>query len=370
MNAPARRLVFGFMSGTSMDGVDGAAVEIIGAGLEMNAIFLRLVSAPLNGLSETMRRIASGEIDSEDAIERAAAQLGEIHAELGAELAREFGVPDLACAHGQTVRHQPPDSVQLFDPAPLLRAVSCPVVFDLRRADLEAGGQGAPITPIADWALFRASDESRAIVNLGGFCNATLLAAGGDPTTLHAQDVCACNQVMDAVARRALGAACDEGGEAACAGTASETAALELVRLLETQSRSGRSLGTHDEAAAWVNAWIDRLEPADLAASAAEAIGAVIGSHLAEVDQVLLAGGGARNRALVEAITRSCASPIALVDDLGVPAQAREAVCMALLGALCEDGVAITLPQVTGCATPAPVAGVWMRPASMDDAVA
>ena len=67
--------------------------------------------------------------------------------------------------------HQPPISWQLIDPTPIARQFTAPVISDLRQADLAAGGQGAPITPLADWIAFRDPDKRRAIVNLGGFCN-------------------------------------------------------------------------------------------------------------------------------------------------------------------------------------------------------
>ncbi len=102
---------------------------------------------------------------------------------------------DLVVAHGQTVYHAPPLSWQLCAPGPIAHALQVPVLCDLRSADIAAGGQGAPITPIADHILFRHAREARAVVNLGGFCNITTLPAGDDATRVRGGDVCACNQV-------------------------------------------------------------------------------------------------------------------------------------------------------------------------------
>jgi anhydro-N-acetylmuramic acid kinase len=101
-----------------------------------------------------------------------------------------------------------------------------------------------------------------------------------------------------------------------------------------------------------------------LAASAVSAIAATIADAVGEhhVDELILAGGGARNRALVARLTEMSNVPTMLSDDLGVPIEAREAMCFAVLGALCADGVPITLPRVTGCREPAPISGVWCRP--------
>ena len=96
------------------------------------------------------------------------------------------------------------------------------------------------------------------------------------------------------------------------------------------------------------------------AASACAAIGREIGGAIGACDEALLGGGGVRNRALVGAIASAAPGVrVRTTDELGVPAPFRESVAMAVLGALCADGVAITLPAVTGVAEPAPIAGVW-----------
>jgi anhydro-N-acetylmuramic acid kinase len=77
---------------------------------------------------------------------------------------------------------------------------------------------------------------------------------------------------------------------------------------------------------------------------------------------VILAGGGTRNRALTQAIASIAKAPVKTSDDHGVPVEARESMAIAILGALCADGVAISLPQVTGCPSPPPIAGVWSMP--------
>src|SRR5690606_34564910 len=120
------------------------------------------------------------------------------------------------------------------------------VISDLRQRDLAQGGQGAPITPLADWILFKDAGASRAIVNLGGFCNATILPAAQDTdcarTSLDAVrgfDICPCNQLLDWIARNRLGAAFDQRGDAAMRG---QPHAL-LRERLRTRCSGTRSLG-------------------------------------------------------------------------------------------------------------------------------
>ena len=366
--ASVTRHVVGVMTGTSIDGIDAALVRITGRDLEMQAELVRHVSHPLRELADLLRRAADQIPMSAGESAQIAWKFGELHANvIGDVLDDHVRGPDLICVHGQTVFHQPPVSWQLINPAPIAARFACPVVSDLRQADLAAGGQGAPITPIADWVLFRDLRKTRAIVNLGGFCNATILprhepkSAMAELSQIKGSDVCACNQVLDLVAREALGKPFDVDGAAARSGHAAPQAAESLYQTLSGQRRGGRSLGTGDEGEQWVRSHVRSLSPADLAASAVDAIGRCIGERLrdSEVNQVIVAGGGARNAALIESIANKAKAPLHMSDECGVPIDARESMCFAILGALCYDDVPITLPQVTGCRRPAPVAGTW-----------
>jgi 1,6-anhydro-N-acetylmuramate kinase len=356
MDTGAPRLVAGAMTGTSMDGIDVALARIEGAGLAMSVEIVRRHAQPLDALADGLREATRRPDAGHGAL---AVALGALHADAFATLLD--GVrPDFVAAHGQTIAHRPPVSRQLLDPHPIAERLGCPVVHDLRQADLAAGGQGAPITPIADWVLFRA-DAPRLVVNLGGFCNVTRLGAGG-VEEIEAFDVCACNHVLDAVARGVLGCAYDEDGRCAARGMADAERAADLRERLEDQARAGRSLGNGDELTEWVDEHAGAVAPDDLAATAVEAVAAVVAGAARDVEEVVVAGGGALNRALVSELARRCDGAVRSTEELGVPVEAREALAMAVLGALSRDGVAITLPQVTGCARPAPVAGRWVEP--------
>lgn len=363
----AVRHIIGCMTGTSLDALDAAIVRVEGAGLSLRAAFIRGLSRPLGQLSAALRRLASQEPMSAGEIARLSREFSVLHAEAVREVAAAAGVrPDLVAVHGQTVFHAPPVSWQLFNPAPLAEAVRTLVVFDLRAADLARGGQGAPITPIADWILFADDHEPRAIVNLGGFCNITLLPAGPrDPSRLAAVegfDVCAGNHLLDAVARAVLRTEFDADGAAALAGKVLADPLEDLVGILRSQSGSRRSLGTGDEALEWVSRYRAHAAPNDLAATACEALGQVIAHRTLGVQRVLLAGGGAKNAALVRAISGRSGARVERTDAFAVPIGFREAAGMAVLGALSADRVPITLPRVTGVSDPAPVAGVWAFP--------
>lgn len=361
------RRVVGCMTGTSVDGLDVALVDVRGTGLEMVCRVVRLGTRELGTLQKPLRALADGAAMTAGAIATLAHDFGVLHAEAIAELLAGERA-DLVCVHGQTVFHTPPVSWQLLNPWPIVRRIGARMVYDLRGADLAAGGQGAPITPIADAVLLGSRAELAngfAVVNLGGFANYTAVPAAGGKMlaerlgAIRGGDVCVCNQLLDRIARERLGVAFDADGARATAGRVDAAACERLVAMIRPREK-GRSLGTGDESFAWVEE-TRSLSGDDAAATACEAIGRVIGESLRGFATVLLAGGGARNKALAAAIARhgkGSGGQVRLIDEFGIAATHREAIEFAVLGALCEDRVAITLPAVTGVSV-APISGAW-----------
>jgi anhydro-N-acetylmuramic acid kinase len=355
------------MTGTSIDSIDAAVVRISGRGLDMRAEFLRGASSPLGDLAARLRRLA----------EQHPMAAGEI-----AALSRDFSLAhipvlreaigqeriDLACIHGQTVFHQPPVSWQMLTPACIAHELKIPIVSDLRAADLAAGGQGAPVTPIADLILYGAmAPDGQTIVNLGGFCNITVLPARTEITPspqpelaspIEAKDVCACNQLLDAIARARLDLPYDQDGRRGLAGTPQKPVTDDLHSLLAAQARSGRSLGTGDELARCLDRH-GNARPEDLLSSACDAIAATIAPRIR--GRAILAGGGVRNLCLLRSL-RTALPDYTTSDALGLPSEYREAACFAILGALCQDRIPITLPAITRLRGPAPIAGSWVLP--------
>jgi len=373
------RLVVGCMTGTSIDALDVALVEITGLGLDMRVRLVRTLSRPLGDVGEGLRRFAQQQPAMPA---REIAALNHAFSTLHAEAVREaigHMMADLVAVHGQTVFHTPPLTWQLFEPAIVARETMVPVVSNFRAADVAAGGQGAPITPIADYILFRDARERRAVVNLGGFCNHTTLPpaqAGADHfhaiDGIVAGDICACNHVLDGLARLLFNLPFDEGGTQALMGQIDEACYQEFVDFFEMQAGLGRSLGTQDDLAArltGIAAARTRGEKAvktdprrTIVRSACAAMATVTVNHVGAVDRLILAGGGVLNKALVAEFQKRSRAPVNRSDDLGVPAPYREAIAMAVLGALCQQRVPITLPQVTKLRGPAPVAGSWVYP--------
>jgi 1,6-anhydro-N-acetylmuramate kinase len=387
------RRAVGCMTGTSIDSLDVTLAEITGTGLTMHARFIRGHTAPLGDLVPRLRALAEQQPMTASEIATLSREFSTLHVDAIRSLMGDDHVPaDLVCVHGQTVYHKPPVSWQLLTPAIIAHELGVPVVHDLRAADLAKGGQGAPITPIADWVFFGHLPGPLGIVNLGGFCNVTVLPgtavapAGSDlytPATyehlheartlrdgrgtdqlkeMRGKDVCACNQLLDAIARKLLNREYDEDGQRALAGEVRSDALEDLEGVLNSQAGSRRSLGTGDESGEWISRWRSRVGGDDLAATACEGIAKQIAEATFGCRTLLLAGGGARNKALAGAIESCGTSRVETLSAHGVPGEFREAAEFAVLGALCQDRVPITLPNVTGVRIPAPIAGCWTIP--------
>lgn len=389
---PRERIVAGCMTGTSLDGLDAALVRIVGTGLDMTAEYLGWVSHPMDpGLRDTLMHLASGGAAEPLTYLRAARGVGELYADGVQHLVDETNGPrpEFVVAHGQTIWHAPrdprkdsqgnipgggPKSWQLFDPWPVVRRHGVPVCYDLRQADLIAGGEGAPLTPLADWVMYRAT-VPRSVVNLGGVCNFTYIGLQG-PAQMHAADTFACNLLIDGITQRLYpGRRYDDRGKIASSGKvlpfAREYVMQDRLRLDPDVGNEGchnvdcyESLGREVFNADWIEGFIasapESASPQDILCSAVQCVASLVPLCSGEV---ILAGGGARNDFLVDQIRRSRppkshVKKISLSDDLGIPCEAREAMGFAVLGALSQDGVPCSLPQVTGATDPG-VAGVW-----------
>ena len=359
------------MTGTSLDGLDVALARINGRGLGLTAALIGHRAVPLPAsLRDTLGDLAGGKPLPPIDILRAARHLGVVHA----RGLRQRCWPGIrACkstrrvAHGQTICHAPGDGLswQLFDPWPLVRTLKVAVGYDLRQADLIAGGQGAPITPLADWVLFRAAGD--AVVNLGGIVNVTRLAT--TPQAVRGADVSPANLLLDGLCVALCDEPFDRDGRRALAG-APDTALTQAVHAAVHERLTDRTLGREQFGAAWSRHLADTLgrthRPGDVLAAAAAVVARIAAGHpaLRDAKRWLLAGGGVRNAALRAAFEReadAAGATARLTDDTGVPAEAREAVAFAVLGALSQDGQPATLAGVTGADDPG-VAGVWAFP--------
>ncbi|WP_410812407.1 anhydro-N-acetylmuramic acid kinase [Micromonospora sp. 067-2] len=365
--------VVGLMSGTSYDGVDVVAAEFT---VEGDTLWLR----PLGhrgldydeGLRAEIAALLPPAATTIEAVCRLDNRLGAVFAEaaaVGVQLAG--GRADAVVSPGQTVFHWVADGVawgtlQLGGVARVAARVGVPVLSDLRSADIAAGGQGAPLVPAFDALLLGEADGAaapRAALNLGGIANLTVVAPG---VPVLGYDVGPANALLDAAARRFLDRPCDLDGARAAAGRVHPGLLAELLAEPYYAAPPPKSTGKELFGAGYLDRQLAALgEPVpvdDLLATLTELTARVVAAECDRhrVAEVVAAGGGVRNPTLLGRLAALGAGRWRLrgSDELGVPAQAKEAYAFALLGWLSWHGLPGSISSVTG-ATRGAVLGSW-----------
>lgn len=351
------------MSGTSLDGVDAALVELHGPTHATLRHFITRPFAP----GERQRVLAA--IHEGSAREYAVlhAALAEWAAEAVHRLLAEARVPasalDFIAFPGQTLWHEPPATTwQLGEPAVLAERFGVRVVSGFRGRDVAAGGQGAPLVPVADVLLFGAADHARILLNIGGMANLTWVRRRCADEDAIAFDTGPGMAVIDQVAGLvAPGATADLDGAMAARGTADPGLLAELLDDPFFAQAPPRSTGRERFDRAYAERLHARAPGADGVATAVEltsaSIARAIGDWLPPAGEVVVSGGGVHHPGLMASLGRRLAGlPGAPVlrrfDELFFPGDAKEAVAFALLGYLAIHGQPGNLPRVTGAAGP------------------
>jgi len=384
--------VLGLMSGTSLDGIDAALLEVGDLELSpgdtvprlLGALDWELLAFGTRPFSQEERGAIQETMASGGPREMALlhTSLGEWFAAAALELLEKERVPPESVSalgsHGQTIWHEPPQaemrgsSLQMGCPATLAERTGIGVVSDFRSRDLAAGGHGAPLVPWADRIFFSSPRGPRAIQNLGGMANVTWLPRAKDPTPVLAFDTGPGVALLDAAMELATAGkkTFDENGNLARQGRVSE---VVLERLLahpffrkppprstgretfgsglvdEVVKEMGAEQGRDLVPGSTLQGWSDLL--ATLTLLTARSIGEAYRRWVLPrgVDEVFLMGGGSRNPVLVEAIEGEL-SPLDVLpgESLGMDADAREAAAFALLAWAHLMGIPANMPEATG----------------------
>jgi anhydro-N-acetylmuramic acid kinase len=374
--------VAGIMSGTSVDGVDVAVVRIAPGkprpkltllahqGFSFPAPLRRAVLAAMNAASTSTAELA-----------RLNWRLGIAYSEAVAATLERHELPlDLIGCHGQTLYHQPrPASYagrsfactwQLGEPALLAASAGVPVVSNFRPADIVAGGQGAPLVPLLDYALFADSRRGRVLQNIGGIANFTAIPAGASADSVMAFDSGPGNMLIDALALELFNKKFDRSGNYAAAGEILASVLSAFLRnpyfAQKPPRTAGREQFGREYAAKFLSACRKRSSnPNDaLATATALTVESIVASYKqfvhrkmrgAPVDYVV-SGGGARNATLMAMLARRL-SPLgcelAVSEQFGLPAEAKEAAAFALLAWQTWHHLPANVPAATGASRPA-----------------
>lgn len=369
------RVLLGLMSGTSLDGISAAAVAIGYDG----RFFAQLLGFRQVAFEEEQRQRLARALEQGSAAEYARLDfaLGQWLAAAGALVMEEAGLSAAQVAavasHGQTIWHEPPAATwQLGQAAVIAEQLGLPVISDFRVADVAAGGQGAPLVPIADALLFSHPSKWRALVNLGGMANLSLIPPGGILPEVVAFDTGPGVAVVDGVVQRLKpGLRFDRNGELGSRGIVIEAVVQEALDHPFFSALPPKSTGRELFSALYTERLLARCRelepgasPADIIATAVAvtvrslAMGLQAGMSLrglraADLEDVVISGGGARNRAIVKQLSQVIEPlPLRFFEELFFDGEAKEAVAFALLGYLYLEGIPGNLAQVTGARGP------------------
>jgi anhydro-N-acetylmuramic acid kinase len=383
---PRAMTVAGVMSGTSADGVDVALCRIGPGRRKGEPPRVRLIAAAGFAYPRAVRaavmRVMEGDALPAAEMSRLNWRLGEIYADAVDATAAKFEVrADLVGCHGQTVHHEPAvrkvlggavrSTWQMGEAAVLAERLRCPVVSDMRPADLAAGGQGAPLVPMLDYCLFRSARVSRVLQNLGGIGNLTALPAGCSEEQVLAFDTGPGNMVIDRCMEALYGRRFDRDGAVARRGRVLERVVARVLRERYFSALPPKSCGREEFGAGFCTRFIGMCRDAGasdadcVATATALTAGSVLDAYrrfvrprleesaAAKSVEFCVAGGGVKNRALMAMLREGfdgLGVRVRLTDEFGVPAQAKEAMAFALLAWLTLHGLPGNLPAATGAA--------------------
>jgi anhydro-N-acetylmuramic acid kinase len=374
------RLAVGLMSGTSMDGIDAALVEIRGSPERPRVRLLAFVKVPYGPEVRTrIARMAAGDAVNAGAISQLNFLLGGLFAEAALKVCRRAGVSprqvSVAGSHGQTIYHQGAptregglqiaSTLQIAEPAVIAERTGVPVVADFRTADIAAGGQGAPLVPMVDYLLLRDAREGRVALNIGGIANVTVLPARTKPEDVFGFDTGPGNMVIDALIRHFTKGreSYDAGGRMAARGKVIAPLLAELLRLPLFDREPPRSFGREEFGETLVEQFFLRQRRArveDVLCTAIEFTARTITEALerfvfprSQVHRLIVSGGGAHNKFLIKRL-RSLLPQLKIEpsDRYGLPVDAKEAIAFAILADRAMHGLPGNLPRVTGARRP------------------
>jgi anhydro-N-acetylmuramic acid kinase len=362
----------GLISGTSLDGIDVAVCRIDGHAQELTIDLLAFdtIAYPDAIRAELLRLYD----DQQNAVARVCALnvvVGEAFADAAMHVLVGAGIDgdliEVIGSHGQTIWHQPeadpenallvPSTLQIGEASVIAAKVGAPVMGDFRVADMAVGGQGAPLAPYLDWAIFSDPTLNRCVQNIGGIGNVTWVPAGGRLDEVIAFDTGPGNMLMDALVTRLTNGeqTYDRNGEIGATGEVDYDLLAELMRDPYLDEQPPKSTGREYYGTEMVEEILARHRlDANLIATAtaftAHSIADQYGRFLpGQPDEVYVNGGGARNPLLMRMLADALDGPtVRTTDELGVNADAKEAMAFALMAHDSLAGLPTNIPGATG----------------------
>lgn len=378
-----KKNIIGLMSGTSVDGIDAAIVEITGHGLEttLRLIAFETLAFPPD-VPERILNLCQPDTGRVDDICEMNFYIGHLFAAAVRHILQRSGMDasdiHLIGSHGQTIHHLPkdpnrdcsesryPSTLQIGEPAVIAHETGIPTIADFRVADMAAGGQGAPLVAYPDYLFFRDTAKTVGLLNIGGVANLTVLPANGAFDSVSAADTGPGNMCIDAVMNAITAGKVhyDKGGKRAAQGTAYQPLIDRWLKHpffhLRPPKTTGREMFGYTFAMGCLTACRKQgLSDNDCVATLTELTVQTIALYIAEfvpeqspIDILYVSGGGIHNQTIMKRLSEVLAgTTVASVESSGISADAKEAIAFAILANESLHGHGGNVPSATGAST-------------------
>lgn len=381
-----KKLVIGLMSGTSVDGIDAAIVEVTGHGLETEVDLIAFETFPFpSGVPQRILVLCHPDTGRVDDICEMNFYIGHLFAEAAKHVIQKSGMRandiDLIGSHGQTVHHLPGDpntddpphrtarnikilsTLQIGEPAVIAHETGIPTIADFRVADMAAGGQGAPLVSYPDYLLFHDTKKTVGLLNIGGIANLTVLPANGTFDSVCAADTGPGNMCIDAVVSEITEGVerYDKDGVRAAQGTPHQSLIDAWLKhpffQLSPPKTTGREMFGHTYAMECLATCHEHeLSDNDCISTLTELTVQTIADYIERfitgqnpIDTLYVSGGGVHNQTIMRRLgERLSDTSVESVDNSGISADAKEAIAFAILANETLHGNAGNLPSATG----------------------
>jgi len=367
--------VIGLMSGTSLDGVDVALVEIRNNWIETRINLLGFIEYPFpEGLKSLILRNSVKETSNVENISQLNFLIPQIYNEAINTLCNEINFDknkiDLIGSHGQTIHHLPnvtnylgyqvASTLQIGDPSVLAKLTGVITIGDFRPSDVALGGQGAPLVPYFDFLLFHSKEKNRGLLNIGGISNITILQKEKGQNNVLAFDTGPGNMLVDILMKKFFDKEFDENGDIANSGKLDE----ELFVALATRDNfvelaPPKSTGREYYGIEFISPFLEEFKdvsPEDWLHTITKYTAYSVFRNYekfvqneTKLDELFISGGGAKNKFLYQSLAQYfCKIDVKVIDEIGVSSDAKEAICFAVLANETISGNPSNIPRTTG----------------------
>ncbi len=355
------------MSGTSLDGVDAALINIQEHGDKIDYQLLEFITKPFNiEIKKAIEDCLSLENSNVKRICSLNFQLGYEFAEAAKLVCKKANISlssiEFIASHGQTIWHNPihDDAVistmQIGESAVIAYETKCQVVSDFRVMDMASGGQGAPLVAFTDYLLYRDNNQDVVLQNIGGIANLTYLPIGCTKNQVISFDTGPGNMMIDYVTEKYFGLPYDEGGNIAKRGKVIDNLLFELMDDCYIKKTPPKTTGREHFGKEFIEQILSRVAShynkedilATLTMFVAKSIVYNYKKFLDHIDLVIISGGGSYNTYLVDILRQELTCEIKTLEDINENSSAKEAIAFALLGYLTIHNRTNNLKSATG----------------------